>query len=243
MKDEGWRSKLIERPRWHVGVEQRYCRLHPATRAVDRCDRCGEPYCAACLDEVERWRVCAGCLRLLQREERARRLPERLRRLRGQVITGIGVLLVLALVTVGLQALLHGASSDATMLQSAEVVGNKLNGAPAARLATLLVAGPLAAAQPPAALDVTGSGFQPGEVVRVSAEIDVAGAIVGPTKRGDAGVTTLGVVTVTAAKDGTITVHFAVPNAAKLSTPYRIQVNARGIRGTTGYLDLPPGSR
>lgn len=52
MKDEGWRSELIERPRWHVGVEQRDCRFHPATGAVDRCDRCSEPYCAACLQEV-----------------------------------------------------------------------------------------------------------------------------------------------------------------------------------------------
>jgi hypothetical protein len=238
MKDEGWRSRLIERPRWHVGVEQRYCRLHPATRAVDRCDHCGEPYCAACLQGVERWRVCAGCLRLLQREERARRLPERLRRLRGQVVAAIGVLLVLTLIAVGLQALLRGASSDATMLQSAELVGNKLNGAPAPRLATLQVRGGLPAAHPPAGFDVTGGGFRPGEVVQVTAEVDVNGAVVGATKKGQAGVTELGGVTATAAKDGSIAVHFAVPNAAKLSAPYRIQVNAQGSRGTTGYFDL-----
>jgi hypothetical protein len=59
----------------------------------------------------------------LQREERAGRLPERLRRLRGEIVVGIGVMLVLALVTIGLQALLRSTSSNVAMLQSAEIVG------------------------------------------------------------------------------------------------------------------------
>lgn len=129
------------------------------------------------------------------------------------------------------------------MLQSAELVGNRLNGAPAPRLATLQVAGSLAATQPPAGFKVTGRGFQPGEVVRVTAEIDVDGALVGPTEKGQEGVTELGTATATAAKGGSIAEHFAVSNAAKLAAPYRIQVKARGDRGTTGYLDLPPGLR
>lgn len=240
MKDEGWRSKLIERPRWHVGVERRACRLHPATRAVDRCDHCGEPYCAACLQEVERWRVCAACIRQFHREEHASRLPERLRRLRGQVLTFVGVVAVLALVTFGLQASLRGASSNADMLQSAEIVGNKLNGAPAPRLATLHVAGTLAADHPPATLVITGSGFQTGEVVTVKAELDGPGALLGSTERGQVGVTSLGQVTAKADKAGAINAWIAVSDAAHSPTPYRVQVYARGNRGTTAALDLHP---
>jgi hypothetical protein len=104
----------------------------------------------------------------------------------------------------------------------------------------LQVAGTLAAAHPPATLVLTGRGFQPGEVVKVTAEVDGSGALVGPTERGQQGVTALGVVTATAAKDGSITVHFAVPNAAKLPVPYRIQAHGQGNRGTTGDLDLSP---
>jgi len=70
-----------------------------------------------------------------QREERAGRLAERLRRLRGEVLAAVGVVLVLALVTIGMQALLRSTSSNPAMLQSAEIVGNKLNGAPPPRLA------------------------------------------------------------------------------------------------------------
>ena len=241
MKDEGWRSRLIDKPRWHVGVEQRYCQVHPAFRAVDRCDRCGEPFCSACLQAVDRWRVCTACCRLFQREERSGRLPERLRRWRGQVLVFVSIVAVLALVTLGMQAILSGASSNAAMLQSAEVVGNKLHGAPAPPLATLHVEGTLAAAHPPATLVLTGRGFRPGEMVNVLAEVDGSGAIIGPTERGQEGVTALGVVTTTAAKDGTISAHFAVPDADKLPVPYRIQVHARGNRGTTADLDLHPG--
>ena len=240
MKDEGWRSHLIEKPRWHVPIEQRYCHVHPAFRAVDRCDRCGEPFCAACLREVERWRVCSACLRRFQREVRAGRLPERLRRLRGEVLAAIGVVLVLALVTIGLQALLRGASSNAAMLQSAEIVGNKLNGAPPPRLATLQVEGTLAADHPPATLVITGRGFQVGEVVAVKAELDGSGALLGPTMRGQDGVTPLGQVTAKADKAGAVSVWIAVPKAAQSATPYRLQVYARGNRGTTGDLDLTP---
>lgn len=240
MKDEGWRFRLIERPRWHVGVERRYCRLHPATRAVDRCDHCGEPFCAVCLYWVERWRVCAACLHQFQREEHASRLSERLRRLGGQVLTVVGIVAVLALVTFGLQALLRGTSSNAAMLQSAGIVGNRLHGAPAPPVATLHVAGTLAADHSPATLVITGSGFQTGEVVTVKAELDGPGALLGSTERGQVGVTSLGQVTAKADKAGAINAWIAVPEAAHAPTPYRVQVYARGNRGTTAALDLHP---
>ena len=243
MKDESWRSRLIEKPRWHVGVEQRYCQVHPAFCAVDRCDRCGEPFCAACLQEVERWRVCGACLRRFQREERAGQLPERLRRLRGKVLAALGVVLVLALITIGLQALLRGASSNGAMLQSAEIVGNKLNGAAPPRSATLRVEGALAADHPPATLVITGSGFQAGEVVTVKAELDGSGALLGPTMRGQEGVTPLGQVTAKADKGGAVNAWIAVHDAAHSPTPYRVQVYARGNRGTTAALDLHPGGQ
>jgi len=243
MTDEGWRSRLIERPRWHVPIEQRYCHVHPAFRAVDRCDRCGEPFCAACLQEVERWRVCTACCRQFQREERAGRLAERLRRLRGEVLAAVGVVLVLALVTIGMQALLRSTSSNPAMLQSAEIVGNKLNGAPPPRLATLQVEGTLAADHPPATLVITGHGFQASEIVTVKAELDGSGALLGPTMRGQEGVTPLGQVTAKANKDGAISVWIAVHNAAQSATPYRLQVYAGGNRMTTAALDLHPGGR
>jgi hypothetical protein len=240
MKDEGWRSRLIDKPRWHVGVEQRYCHVHPATRAVDRCDRCGEPYCAACLREVERWRVCTACCRLFLREERAVRLPERLRRWWGQVLVFVSIVAVLALITLGMQALLRGASSNAAMLQSAEIVGNRLNGAAAPRTATLHVEGTLAADHPPATLVITGSGFLAGEVVTVKAELDGSGALLGPTNRGQEGVTPLGQATAKADNDGAISVWIAVHDAAHSPTLYRLQVYARGNRGTAAALDLHP---
>lgn len=241
MKAADWRSRLIERPRWHAAVEQRYCQRHPAIRAADRRDRCGEPFCAACLQALERWRVCAACLRQFRQEERADRLPERLRRLRGEIVAGVSIVLVLALVVIGLQALLRSSATNADMLHSAEIVGSKLNGAPApARQATLQFAGTLSANHSSATIVIAGRDFQAGEDVVVSAEIDGPGALLGPTQRGQDGVTALGTRTVTADHDGAITVQFGVPDAAQLPTPYRLQVKAQGNHRSTGALDNHP---
>ncbi|MGI8912294.1 MAG: hypothetical protein ACR2JY_00650 [Chloroflexota bacterium] len=242
MKDEGWRARLIEQPRWHASVAQRYCQLHPAVRAVDRCDRCGDPFCAACLQEVERWRICAVCRQQFRREERAGRLPSRLRRVRSEIVAGISIVVVMALVVIGLQTLLRGSSSNAAMLRSAEIVGSKLNGAAAPRLVTLQMVGTAGADHPPATLEFTGKGFQAGEVVTVSAEVDGPGALLGPTQCGQDSVTWLGSRMATADGAGAVTVRFSVPDADHLPTPYRIQAHARGNRGATAAFSLHPGS-
>lgn len=242
MKDEGWRTRLIERPRWHVAVEQRYCHVHPASRAVDRCDRCGEPFCAACLQQVERWRVCAACVAQFRREERAGRLPARLHRMRREIVAGISILVVLTLVVVGLQALLQSGGSNADLLRSAEIVGSKLHGGAAQQpAATLQVVGTLSADHPPATLLVVGHGFQPGAAVTLRAEVDGPGALLGQTERGQAGVTTLGAVIARADGTGAISAQIAVPDAATVPAPYRIQVHAQEDHKTAGTLDVQPG--
>jgi len=49
------------------------------------------------------------------------------------------------------------------------------------RLAMLQMAGTLSADHPPATLVLKGHGFQAGEVVKVSGEVDGPGALMGPT--------------------------------------------------------------
>jgi len=105
------------------------------------------------------------------------------------------------------------------------------------------VEGTLAADHPPATLVITGHGFQASEIVTVKAELDGSGALLGPTMRGQEGVTPLGQVTAKANKDGAISVWIAVHNAAQSATPYRLQVYAGGNRMTTAALDLHPGGR
>jgi hypothetical protein len=53
-------ERLIARPRWHPPVGNRACSVHPFLPAVDRCDRCGQPFCADCLQHVARWRIGIG---------------------------------------------------------------------------------------------------------------------------------------------------------------------------------------
>jgi hypothetical protein len=45
--DQDWLAvRMLERPRWHVPVLGYRCSEHPGRPAQDRCDRCGQPFCA-----------------------------------------------------------------------------------------------------------------------------------------------------------------------------------------------------
>ena len=37
------------------------CRNHPGIAAIERCDRCGQPFCYECLVAVGGWNYCAAC--------------------------------------------------------------------------------------------------------------------------------------------------------------------------------------
>ena len=243
LNDDDWLgSRLIEKPRWHLPVERRFCAVHPASRAVDRCDRCGQPFCAGCLQHVQRWRVCHACVNQFAREAQATQLPSRWRRARPEVLAAAGVVAVLALLFLVVQAVVGSAGSNVDAMRSAEIIGGKLNGGATQHVGSLRLTTSLAGPALPPALPIAGSGFRPGEVVKVTTEIDGPGALIGATAPRQEGVHRFAPVTTRADSRGELTVTVPLPAGTVIPATYRLQITATGNKGTIAALDRQ-GSR
>lgn len=247
MADRWLASRLIERSRWHVPIGRRSCTRHPERPAEDRCDRCGQPFCAHCLAHIERWRVCTTCLGRLRRERQGDPLRARLVGVWRKVaaVLAIGGLMVGILVVISRS--IGGAASDAVLGSTAHAVGPKVilaqqMGAPAAIPASLQLQVPLESASPPAHITLSGTGFQPDEQVRLT------GKLSGQTGAGQVASVTLvlwrplpsGAVQATSTGD-LVSIVFTVPNSSRFFGGYHVQVQAIGNRGSRASVGVTAG--
>jgi hypothetical protein len=232
--DKEWLgSRLIERPRWHVSVERRFCSEHPERPAEDRCDRCGRPFCSACLLNLERWRVCRVCLATLRRERFLQTIPQRLRRGRTELVAAVLIVLLIIGVAGLIQHLLGDAASDDSLAAAAKhvsraaavVPNTELGEAPTLRLEGMAVGGTAGGLQVHGS--VTGVGFKLGQTVRV------VGVWTTPIEGAPASATKLGPLITTAGPDGTFAVHldFGQDLPRTAGRPI-LMVTANGDRGS-----------
>ena len=230
-----WLSvRLLEQARWHVPVERRYCSVHAGARARDRCDRCGQPFCDACLSHVERWRVCAACLATLRRERSWQSLPQRLGRLRSEFVAGLTMVLVIAGTAGLIQHLLGAAASDASLVSVARQLGGS------APLATPALGQPALQLKAMDSLSsgnsrtlrtgVRGSNFRPGEAVRVVATWR------GARKGSPVATKTVGPVTAKADAQGTFLIQADFGAALPLVPNTELEVAADGSQGSHAAL-------
>jgi hypothetical protein len=247
MADRWLASRLIERPRWHVPVERRACTRHPELAATDRCDRCGQPFCAGCLTQLERWRVCAPCLGQLRRERQGAPLGTRW----GGVWRDVAAVLAFGALMVAIVVLisrgLGGAGSDAALGATAHAIGPKAlraqqMGAAPPVPASLQLQVPLGSGSPPAQIVLSGAGFRAGEQVRLTGTLSgqmgaghvasVALALAHPSPGGEVRATSAGDL---------VTVTLAVPNSSRFFGRYHVQVRAVGDAGSSARFDATAG--
>ena len=167
--DKDWlAARLLDRPRWHVPVAGRMCSEHPERAAQDRCDHCGQPYCAACLQAVERWRLCSACLTSLGHERAGQPLRERLRGFWPALLTTV---IFGALFAGGVQVINRGVAGSTT---SGNLIGTTDQVACLQKYpdpGKLYVVGGLPGGFPPAQLVLQNCHVQPHEAVRVVGSI------------------------------------------------------------------------
>jgi hypothetical protein len=173
MNEQWLATRLLNQARWHVPIERRFCSRHAGTPAQDRCDRCGLPFCDACLSHLQRWRVCTNCLATLRREWTLHTLPQRLKRTRAEIVAAGMLLLGFISVAALIQHLLGPAASDAGLAQTAlsrfgapPAQATVPPGQPVLQFAGLYARGDGRREQ--VRTGVQGRNFQPGEAVRVT---------------------------------------------------------------------------
>ena len=173
MNEQWLATRLLNQARWHVPVDRRFCSRHPGMSAQDRCDRCGLPFCDACLSHLQRWRVCTNCLATLRREWTLHTLPQRLKRSRAEIVAAGMLLLGFLSVAAMIQHLLGPAASDACLAQTAryrfgsppaQVTAQP--GQPVLQLEGMRALGGRTSEQ--LRTGVQGRNFQPGDVVQVT---------------------------------------------------------------------------
>lgn len=247
MADRWLASRLIERSRWRVPVERRPCTRHPELAAEDRCDRCGQPLCAGCLDHLERWRVGTTGLGRLRQERRGTPLRQRLIGARRDVaaLLAIGGLLVGMLVVISRGIGCGG--GDAALGNAAHTIGPKVllaqqMSAPTAIPASLHLQVPLASASPPAQIVLGGAGFQPDE------QVHLTGTLSGQTGPGRAASVALalrrplptGTVPATSIGD-LISIALTVPNSSRFFGRYHVEVLATENKGSRAWFGVTAG--
>jgi hypothetical protein len=224
---------LIGQPRWHVPVGRRPCVNHPATPAVDRCDRCGQPFCAACLQPVDRWRICTACLAGLARERTGLPLGERLRTFWP---AALAVLVIGAMLTGGVLAIdrgMRGAADATPLVGSAKKVGCLQHYPDPGKLYVVEPVGglPLYGA-PPGRLVVENCDFQPGE------DALIAGDIWGYDFHGQPFSEQLGPVRSRVGDDGVFVATVGIPQHTGFEGAYRITLHATGDAGSAAVAYL-----
>lgn len=223
-------TRLIAVPRWHPSAERQPCTIHLATPAVDRCDRCGQPFCAACLQAVERWRICRACLARLERERAGTPLRERLRAFWP---AALAALIVGVLLTGGMLAINRGTGSmaaGASLAGSAKKIGCLQAYPDRARL--YVVGGLPLFGSPPEHLVLENCDFQPGEGALV------AGGISGYDVHGQPFSEKLGPARGEVGDDGVLVVTVAIPTPTRFEGTYRITLQATGTAGSAAVAHL-----
>lgn len=227
-------SGPIEQPRWHVPVGRQPCTNHPAVRAVDRCDLCGQPFCAACFHNVRRWRICAACLPRLNGDQTRRPVGQRLRRIVPDLAAALAFGLFFLGVAVTINHLLGPAASDAAMAGAARAIGHEQQ-TPTPHMAALRLTSDLAPGPPPATIFLTGSHFQHGEQVLIIAELS------GVTAAGQQVSFPLDHVVESANISGDLRARLTIAPTDHVDGPYRLHIEATGEGGSTAMLDVTSG--
>jgi len=165
----------------------------------------------------------------LQRERAAQAFQQRLRRLVPSLAGGLTILLFLALAVGLVSHAMSGRASDSVLASAAQGIAEKV-GRPSSHTAIIRLKAPLGPGYPPAQVILTGSGFQPDELVQL------AGALRGQTEDGQAASETLS--DGDRASDGgeLIMVRFTIPGNARFRGTYHLQIAATGDAGSTASL-------
>jgi len=218
-------GRLIAAPRWHPPVEQRRCAVHLAMPAVDRCDACGRPFCAACFQAVGRWRVCTACVARLERERTRTPLGERLRERWPSALAAVVFAALLGGAVLAMNRGTSGAISATSLVGSARKVAC-LQSYPDP--ATLYVVGGLPLyGTPPEHLVLETCDFRPDEGAIVT------GGIAGYDFHGQPLFATLAPARARAGDDGVLAVTVAIPNPMGFEGAYRITLRATGGAGSS----------
>jgi len=231
-------ERLISRPRWHPPVGNRACSAHPFLPAVDRCDRCGQPFCAGCLRHVARWRICRACLALLV-QERAGPSPQARQDRRRHMVPSLLAAVVIGLLfaaTITLATGLLGAAGRASTVAGTAQRSSCLQRYP--DRGRLYVVGGVSLSEPvPATVELRNCGFQPGERFQVDARID--GAMDGHGVRN----LLVGSASGPATSEGEIQVTVHIPNHARFPYPgaFDLHLRATGEQGSLASRDIHGG--
>jgi hypothetical protein len=224
MPGPGPGPRLIASARWHRPVDRKSCAVHLATPAVDRCDRCGQPFCADCLTHLERWRVCGVCLARLLRERAGPPLQERWHTFWPPLLAA---LIFAAVLVGGVLAIDRG---TAGAVGAGNLIGTTGQVACLQRYpdpGKLYVVGGLALyGYPPAQLVLTNCHVQPQEAVRVQ------GSIAGYDVHGQRFSLPLAPVTAEGGANGVLVVTLPVPDPWRFQGSYEIRVMASGHEGS-----------
>lgn len=222
--------RLIESPRWHPPVNGQCCTIHLATAAVDRCDRCGQPYCAGCLQHVQRWRVCNACLSLLNRERAGPPLRERLQAFWPALAATLvfGVLFVGGVLAINRGT--AGATTFGNLIGTADQVACLQHYPDPGKL--YVVGGLPFRGYPPAQLVLENCHVQPHEAVRVQ------GSIAGYDEHGQRFSLRLGPVTAQGGANGVLVVTLPIPDPRRFEGSYEIRITATGHEGSSASAAL-----
>jgi hypothetical protein len=231
-------ARLIARPRWHPPVGNRACSVHPFLRATDRCDRCGQPFCADCLQHVARWRICRDCLAWLIRE-RSGPSPavrrDRWREARPSVLAALVIGLVLTAIIVLATGVLGQADAPGTVAGAGQRSGCLEQYPDRGRLYVL--GGFSLSESVPASITLRNCGFQPGESFQVVARIDGA--------MNEHGVHNLlvGSASGQADAEGQLKATVTIPSHADFPFPgaFDLHLRATGEQGSIASRDLHGG--
>jgi len=150
------------------------------------------------------------------------------------VAGGLTILLFLALAVGLVSHAMGGRASDSDLASAAQGIAEKI-GRPSSHTAMLRLKAPLGPGYPPAQVILTGSGFQPDELVQLD------GTVRGRTEDGQAVSETLS--DGDRASDGgeLIMVRLTIPGNARFRGIYNLQVAATGDAGSTASLDVSGG--
>jgi hypothetical protein len=241
MSDSRWRGRgarrllegrLIPAPRWHPPFAKRHCTVHLAVPAVDRCDRCGQPFCADCLQFVARWRVCSACRARLERDHAGLSLISRWRALIPSLLA-IGVIgLVITGGVVAINLFSKGMAGTATpdLVGTTEQVSCREHYPDPTKL--YVVGGLPLFGYPPSRLTFENCHFQPDETARA------VGGIFGYDEHGQRLGEDLGPAVAHASKGGVLTVSLDIPDHTRFQGSYEIRATVIGHEGSEGTASL-----
>ena len=233
-------ERLISRPRWHPPVGNRPCSVHPFLRAVDRCDRCGQPFCADCLQHLARWRICRACLALLV-QERAGPSPQARQDRRRHLLPSLLATIVIGFLFAGTVALatgLLGRAGRASTVAGAAQRSSCLQRYP--DRGRLYVVGGVSLSEPvPATVALRNCGFQPGERFQVEARIGIGSGAHGLP------VPTLLAGTITGRADPQGELRATIAIASRIRSAYGgafdLHLRATGEQGSLASRDIHGG--